>query len=43
MGLSGGLVEAYGSHAYGMMAAAAAAGTVCAGCALGRLRREPGV
>ena len=43
MGLSGGLVEAYGSRAYGAMAAAAAVGAVFAGWALGRRRREPAV
>jgi PPP family 3-phenylpropionic acid transporter len=43
MGLSGGLVEAYGSHAYGAMAAAAALGAVLAVWALGRRRREPAV
>lgn len=43
MGLSGGLVEAYGSHAYGAMAAAAAVGAALATWALGRRRREPAV
>jgi hypothetical protein len=43
MGLSGGLVEAYGSRAYGAMAAAAAAGAVLATWALVRRRREPAV
>jgi PPP family 3-phenylpropionic acid transporter len=43
MGLSGGLVEAYGSRAYGAMAAAAAVGTVLAAWALVRRHREPAV
>ncbi len=43
MGQSGGLVESYGSGAYAMMAAAAAAGAVLAGWARGRLPREPDV
>jgi PPP family 3-phenylpropionic acid transporter len=43
MSLSGGLVEAYGSRAYGAMAAAAAAGAGLAAWALGRRRREPAV
>jgi PPP family 3-phenylpropionic acid transporter len=43
MGLSGGLVEAYGSHAYGAMAAAAAVGAVFAAWALGRGRGQPAV
>jgi PPP family 3-phenylpropionic acid transporter len=43
MGLSGGLVEAYGSRAYAAMAAAAAAGAASAAWALGRRRREPAV
>jgi hypothetical protein len=43
MGLSGGLVEAYGSRAYGAMAAAAAVGAVLAAWVLGRRRREPAV
>jgi MFS transporter, PPP family, 3-phenylpropionic acid transporter len=43
MSLSGGLVEAYGSRAYGAMAAAAAVGAGFAAWALGRRRREPAV
>ena len=43
MGASGGLVEAYGSHAYGAMAAAAAVGAAFAAWALGRRDSEPAV
>jgi PPP family 3-phenylpropionic acid transporter len=43
MSLSGGLVGAYGSRAYGAMAAAAAVGAGFAAWALGRRRREPTV
>jgi PPP family 3-phenylpropionic acid transporter len=43
MGLSGGLVEAYGNHAYGAMAVAAAVGAACAVWALGRRPAEPAV
>jgi PPP family 3-phenylpropionic acid transporter len=42
MGLSGGLVEAYGSRAYAAMAASAAVGAVLAAWAFGR-RRAPAV
>ncbi len=43
MSLSGGLVGAYGSRAYGAMAAAAAVGAGFAAWALGRRRPEPTV
>jgi len=43
MGVSGGLVEAYGSQAYGAMAVAAAVGTAFAGWAFGRRPVEPAV
>jgi PPP family 3-phenylpropionic acid transporter len=43
MVLSGELVEAYGSLAYGAMAVAAAVGAAFAGWALGRREREPAV